>query len=111
MGGQQLEGGGIAIVVGHSLFIKTVFQTFLSDSIERSPFRPLSPASLRSELLPYCGVVGARFEWDRKGTCHVAEVMPLLGTKLTEPALVGEKGKSSCSCIGVPGGLVDCRIA
>eukprot|EP00408_Alexandrium_pacificum_P012283 CAMPEP_0171213864 /NCGR_PEP_ID=MMETSP0790-20130122/30866_1 /TAXON_ID=2925 /ORGANISM="Alexandrium catenella, Strain OF101" /LENGTH=263 /DNA_ID=CAMNT_0011679589 /DNA_START=45 /DNA_END=832 /DNA_ORIENTATION=- len=74
-------GGGAAVVVGHSLFFRTVFSTFILRP-ERVPLVGVA-ASLQTRLLPYCGVVGTRFEWDAAGRPQIVEAVPLVGTELT----------------------------
>mmetsp|Transcript_80941 Transcript_80941/g.241215 ORF Transcript_80941/g.241215 Transcript_80941/m.241215 type:complete len:337 (-) Transcript_80941:120-1130(-) len=103
-------GGGAAVVVGHSLFFRTVFSTFIT----RKDAIPLIgvASSLTTRVVPYCAVVGARFEWDDAGRPRIVEAMPLLGTELL-PADVDARGShlsqvSGCVC---GRGKAECTIA
>lgn len=82
-GGAAGTGGGSAIVVGHSLFLRTLFQTLIVPRPGPTPPAAGDIAlSLRTELLPYCAVIGTVIEWNPKGWARIVEVAPLLGTKL-----------------------------
>jgi len=75
-------GGGTAIVVGHSHFLRTVFGAHLADC------PPMSSDSwkfnsLRKRVLPYCAVMGCRIRWDQDGQASIVEAVPLFGTELS----------------------------
>lgn len=78
--GRMVDGSGVSVVVGHSLFFRTIFQTYFVTPPRGCPW--LDAVSLKQNVLPYCGVIGARFEWDGQGNGHIAEAVPLLGTQL-----------------------------
>lgn len=79
-------GGGSAMVVGHSLFFRTLLRTFLQEPVEawqnlEDPYTQIA-VSLTCHVLPYCGVVGCLFEWDKDGEARIVEALPFLDTKL-----------------------------
>jgi len=79
-------GGGTSYVVGHSLFFRTLFRTFLREpedlwnTHEDSHVR--TALSLTTHVLPFCGVVGCLFEWDQEGKASIVEAVPFLHTSL-----------------------------
>lgn len=79
--GSEPGGGGASILVGHSYFLRNIFKLYLSDNLI-NPIIGVSEA-LRCSLIPNCGVIGARFDWDKAGCPRIREVVPLLGTQLT----------------------------
>lgn len=88
-----LEGGGAySVLVGHSFIIRSIFDAYLlkgACSEERS---------LRSKLVPCCGVVAARIVWSA-GRPQVREAVPLLGTELEPPDYEERQTRvSSCTC-------------
>mmetsp|Transcript_11238 Transcript_11238/g.30668 ORF Transcript_11238/g.30668 Transcript_11238/m.30668 type:complete len:287 (-) Transcript_11238:304-1164(-) len=104
-------GGGAAVVVGHSLFFRTLFHAFLTKS-EAVPFVGVA-ASLQTRLLPFCGVIGTRFEWDEAGRARIMEVVPLLGTELAPAELEvlrGSAGSHVGGCV-CGRGKTSCAIA
>lgn len=94
-------GGGTAIVVGHSLFIRTLFRNFLRepDSVwERVDEPSVQVAmSLTTHVLPFCGVVGCLFEWDQDGVASIVEAVPFLDTSLRAADLAGMLGEGARS--------------
>merc|ERR1712048_709248 len=102
--------GGVSIVVGHSLFIRTIFQTFLSEHVE-APFVRVA-ASLSSQLLPYCGVVGTRFKWAQAGRARIVEAMPILGTQLAQAdTILKDRPRSTVGGCMCGRGNTSCAIA
>lgn len=100
-------GGGAAVVVGHSLFFRTIFNTYISKP-EAIPLIGVA-ASLQTKLLPFCGVVGTRFEWDASGHPRIVEALPLLGTELP-PVDFGVHASHMTGCV-CGRGKVSCVIA
>mmetsp|Transcript_22331 Transcript_22331/g.76474 ORF Transcript_22331/g.76474 Transcript_22331/m.76474 type:complete len:338 (-) Transcript_22331:57-1070(-) len=90
--GSQPGGGGVAILVGHSLFLRTIFQSFLISGEHRDSMPVGVADALCYSLLPFCGVVATRFEWDEAGTPKIREALPLLGTQLRPPDLSSSRG-------------------
>jgi len=89
-------GGGTAIVVGHSHFLRTVFGAHLADCPSMSP-DSWRFNSLRKRVVPYCAVVGCRIRWDQDGQASIVEAVPLFGTELS--ADVGSKTHGGgCVC-------------
>jgi len=80
-------GGGSTVLVGHSLFFRTVFARYLGgrDAAQSSPS---VEESLQQYVLPFCGVVGATLEWDEAGNCCIVDARPLLGTQLKIPTMI-----------------------
>lgn len=89
-------GGGVAVVMGHSHFFRAMFDRLLSGCEKTSPdsakFR-----SLRTKVLPYCGVVGTRIQWDESGKARIAVAVPLFGTELTAPDS-NSRSQGGCIC-------------
>lgn len=75
-------GGGTTVLVGHSLFLRTVFQTFLGEAAHKWD-APWVAESLKVHVLPLCGVVATCFEWDEAGSARIVAAAPVLGTRLT----------------------------
>ncbi|CAL1152719.1 unnamed protein product, partial [Cladocopium goreaui] len=73
--GSLAGGGAVAVLVGHSYIIRTIFDAYLMKGAA-TQYR-----SLRSKLIPCCGVVAARITWDEHGP-KILEAMPLLNTTL-----------------------------
>ncbi|CAK9016204.1 Potassium channel GORK, partial [Durusdinium trenchii] len=93
--GSLVGGGAVAVLVGHSYIIRTIFDAYLMKGAS-TQYR-----SLRSKLVPCCGVVAARIAWDEKGFPSIKEAMPLLQTKLEQPDPNDPEGghrASSCTC-------------
>lgn len=77
--GRLATGGGAAVLVGHSLMIRSIFQYFMK------PGACAHSATLRTKVIPCCGVVGVRIVWDEMGRPCIEDAMPMLGTVLAEP--------------------------
>lgn len=89
-------GGGVAIVVGHSHFLRTVFGAHLTDCPSMSP-DSWKFNSLRKKVLPYCAVMGCRIQWDQDGQATIVEAVPLFGTELSPD--IGSKAQGGgCVC-------------
>jgi len=78
----------VCIVVGHSHFFRSIFRECLQDN-EKTKMLGIG-ASLRAHPLPYCGVVGLRFEWSNDAKGNIVEAVPLLSTNLLESKVRGE---------------------
>lgn len=91
--GSLAGGGAVAVLVGHSYIIRTIFDAYLMKGAA-TQYR-----SLRSKLIPCCGVVAARITWDEHGP-KILEAMPLLNTTLERPDPTEQGGHraSSCTC-------------
>jgi len=78
-------GGGVSIVVSHSLLLRTMFKRYLRSAPDHRFDRIWR--SLQEQILPYAGVVGAVLEWDAQGRCDIVEASPLLSTELLPPTM------------------------
>jgi len=81
-------GGGTSIVVGHSLFFRNLFRSFLRKPSQgwqnmTDPYSQVA-LSLTTHTLPFCGVVGCLFEWDAEGKASIVKAVPILDTHLQE---------------------------
>eukprot|EP00429_Kryptoperidinium_foliaceum_P047878 CAMPEP_0176110114 /NCGR_PEP_ID=MMETSP0120_2-20121206/55291_1 /TAXON_ID=160619 /ORGANISM="Kryptoperidinium foliaceum, Strain CCMP 1326" /LENGTH=342 /DNA_ID=CAMNT_0017444315 /DNA_START=68 /DNA_END=1096 /DNA_ORIENTATION=+ len=90
-------GGGVSVLVGHSLFFRSLFARHLGGAAEAEDLQWVED-SLQMYVLPFCGIVGATFEWDEVGNSRILEARPLLGTQLqvakpivTPPAIVASE--------------------
>eukprot|EP00931_Biecheleriopsis_adriatica_P005775 TRINITY_DN107261_c0_g1_i1.p1 TRINITY_DN107261_c0_g1~~TRINITY_DN107261_c0_g1_i1.p1 ORF type:complete len:345 (+),score=77.22 TRINITY_DN107261_c0_g1_i1:20-1054(+) len=82
MRGSLAGGGAATVLVGHSLMIRSIFHSFLLSGSTGASFHA---ASLRTKVVPCCGVVGARIIWDDRGEPIIKEAVPLLDTVLAAP--------------------------
>lgn len=74
------EGSSI-VVVGHSHFFRRFFRAYLSHTAEAR--HPDIAASLRTHVIPPCGVIGVQLEFPSDGAkARITEAVPLLGTLL-----------------------------
>lgn len=84
--GKLPGGGGVSVVVGHSLFFVDLFNTHLDRPAEMSEEIESTFASLSSRKLPYGGAVATRIVWNEMGTPRIVEAVPILGTELEPPS-------------------------
>lgn len=119
--GSDSGGGGVSVVIGHSHFFKAVLNACIheekvetkdcvcehiadgcsntSTDLSAGPlYNPSVNELLRSQLMPYCGIVGLRFVWGQDGEGRIVEAMPILGTQLAVPRAAG------CTCGRATGG-------
>jgi len=78
-------GGGVSVLVSHSLFLKTIFQACLRPGELPADVPYAVNDALCSEKLPHAAVIGCRIEWDQDGRPSITEVQPVLGTVIKSP--------------------------
>lgn len=81
--GSMQGGGGTTIVVGHSLTFRTVFQSCLPKPADPDSHEAKVVKSLKTNIIPCCGVIGMLFTWDELGIPSIVKVIPVMGTELT----------------------------
>lgn len=72
--------GTTSIVVGHSHMFRRIFQTYIGDRAQMEQSDMV--ASLQSNTIPCCGIIGCRLEWDVYNNVTIAELAPVLDTEL-----------------------------
>lgn len=103
---QSFENGSSVVLVGHSYYFKRFFTEYLGQSVDA--MAPDVGASLKEHVVPQCAVIGMKMIFKENGPPLIAEVAPLLGTKLKPPSLESSSTlpfgctsrKLSCSSCG-----------
>jgi len=101
------------VLVGHSHYFRNLFQMFMPRLECFSSVEVV--ASLQMNLIPCCGVVGMKVEWQGEMPPKITEVTPLLDTVLESADMVKwEAGKLPAArnyCVGSQTVLVKTRAA
>jgi len=81
---RSIPSGSSAVVVSHSQLIRRFFRRYCSADLKKSS--PDTVAALSTSLIPCCGMIGCRIDWDgQSGLPQLSECIPMLGTKIQIP--------------------------